>query len=148
MTSTWLSDLGHVAGLIKMEEEAQAKAKAAGKSEKEIDSIYYSMYGNGSPRADVVRKHLDSGVLVKLIAEKEATLLAMPTKERELEFHPQDPCYPYVLLGACAMTLGCRLPESYTAMLKKVYTGGLMTDALKQMERVLFGPNAYVNGTP
>jgi hypothetical protein len=87
------------------------------------------------PPPDVVRKHLDSGVLVKLIAQKEATLLAMPTKERELEFHRQDPCYAYVLLGACAMTLGCRLPESYTAMLKKVYTeGGLMPDALKQME--------------
>jgi len=125
-----ISEVGHEAGLTKLEEEAQAKAKAAGKSEKEIGSIYYSLYGNGSPRDDIVRKHLDSGALVNHIAKKEATLLAMPTKDREIEYHLQDPCYAYVLLGACAMTLGCRLPESYIAMLKILYTeGGLIPHA-------------------
>lgn len=76
-------------------------------------------------------------------------MLAIPAKDRELEFYLQDPCYVYLLLGACAMTLGCRLPEPYTAMLKMVYTeGGLMPDALKQMRKALFGPNGYNNGIP
>jgi hypothetical protein len=77
-------------------------------------------------------------------------MLAIPTKDDELRNCLQDPCYTYVLLGSCAMTLGCHLPESYLAMLKKVYTeGGLMPDALNQMKQALFGPNGYANdGTP
>jgi hypothetical protein len=82
-----------------------------------------------------------------MIAQKEATMLAMPTKNRELEFALQDPCYVYVLLGACAMTLGYPLPQGYIATLKKVYTeGGLMPDALKQMKKALAGPGGYRNG--
>jgi hypothetical protein len=76
-----ISELSHEAGLTKMEEEAQALAKAAGKDEKEVDRIYYSIDGNSCSNSDLVRKHLDSGILSKMIAEKEATLLAMPTKE-------------------------------------------------------------------
>jgi hypothetical protein len=143
-----VGDLGHEAGLTKLEEYAQAAAKAAGRSEKEVQGIYYSLYGGSAP--DVVRKHLNSGVLAKMIAEKEEAMLAIPTKDDELRNCLQDPCYTYVLLGACAMTLGCHLPESYLAMLKKVYTeGGLMPDALNQMKQALFGPNGYANdGTP
>lgn len=98
---------------------------------------------------ELVREYLHAGALVKLIAEKEADLLAMPTKDRELEFCLRNPCYIYLLLGACAMTLGYQLPEPYIAMLTKVNTeGGLMPDALKQMKTALFGPDGYVNGTP
>jgi hypothetical protein len=47
------------------------------------------------------------------------------------------------------MPLGCILPESYLAMLKKGYTeGGLMPDALKQMHKALFGPDGFQNGVP
>jgi hypothetical protein len=143
-----VGDLGHEAGLTKLEEDAQAAAKAAGRSQKEVQGIYYSLYGGSAP--DVVRKHLNSGVLAKMIAEKEKAMLAIPTKDDELKNYLQDPCYTYVLLGACAMTLGCHLPESYLAMLRKVYTeGGLMPDALNQMKQALFGPNGYANdGTP
>jgi hypothetical protein len=144
-----ISELSHEAGLAKMEEEAQAVAKAAGKDEKEVDRIYYSIVGHACSNPDLVRKQLDSGVLSKMIAEKDSTMLAMPTKERELEFHLQDPYYVFVLLGACAMTLGCQLPDSYVTMLKKVYTeGGLMPDALKQMKKALKGPHGYQNGEP
>jgi hypothetical protein len=130
-------------------EEAQSFAKTPGKDEKDIDDIHYSIYARCCSNPDLVRKHLDSGILVKMIAQKEATMLAMPTKERELEFALQDPCYVYVLFGACAMTLGCQLPEGYIAMLKKVFTeGGLMPDALKQMKKALAGPTGYRNGEP
>lgn len=79
---------------------------------------------------EIVRKHLDSGVLAKLI-----------TKKRE--------GYVLILLGACAMTLGCTLPLSFEEMLKKNFKHvGLMRDSLKQMNKALNGPNRYVNGVP
>jgi hypothetical protein len=92
-----------------------------------------------------VRAHLDSGVLAKLIKEKEDKMLA----EEQEPFSFRDLCYIYVLLGACAMTLGCQLPDSYISMLKKLYKeGGFMPDAVKQMKKALFGPNGYQNGVP
>jgi hypothetical protein len=60
-----------------------------------------------------VRAHLDSGVLEKLIKEKEAKMLG----NAEPEFL-RDPAYIYILLRACAMTLGCQIPDSYASMLK------------------------------
>lgn len=145
-----LSELGHEMGLTKLEEDMQAAARAAGKSEEEVDRIYLSIYGGGS-HPEVVRKHLDSGVLADFIKVREAKMLSIPdgTQDQQLEYLFRDPCYLYVLLGACAMTLGCHLPESYMAMLKKVYTeGGLMPDALKQMRKALFGPGGFKNGEP
>jgi hypothetical protein len=121
-----------------MEEEAIAKAEAAGAGKEVMRSISYSLYCSSDP--DFVRQHLDSGVLAKMIKEKEAKFYEPPEMFR-------DPVYLYVLLGACAMTLGCQLPDPYMAMLKKVYTeGGLMPDALKQMRKALFGPEGYKNG--
>jgi hypothetical protein len=137
-------------GLTKLEEEMCAAAKAAGKTDKEVDSIYLSIYSGGS-HPDVVRKHLDSGILADFIKVKEAKMLSIPdgTQNQKLEYMFRDPCYTYVLLGACAMTLGCHLPDAYLTMLKVVYTeGGLMPDALKQMHKALFGPNGFKNGEP
>ncbi|KAF9701064.1 hypothetical protein EKO04_000567 [Ascochyta lentis] len=143
-----LSELGHEMGLTKLEEDMQTAAKASGKSDEEVNDIYLSIYGGGS-HPDVVRKYLDSGVLVDLLKTKEAKMLSMPdgTQNQQLEYLFRDPCYGYVLLGACAMTLGCHLPESCIAMLKIVYTeGGLMPDALKQMRKALFGPDGFKDG--
>jgi hypothetical protein len=124
---------------------------------------YYSLYCPSHP--EFVRDHLNSGVLERMIKEQEVKILAPPTKWTFME----DPCYGkhalgidagsnftnavsfsvYVLLGACAMTLGCQLPDAYVSMLKKVYTeGGLMRDALKQMRKALFGPDGFKNGVP
>ncbi|KAJ4340756.1 hypothetical protein N0V95_007430 [Ascochyta clinopodiicola] len=143
-----LSELGHEMGLTKLEEDIQAAAKASGKSDEEVGRIYLSIHGGGS-HPDIVREHLDSGILVNFIKTKEAKMLSIPdgTQDQQLEYMFRDPCYAYVLLGACAMTLGCHLPDSYIAMLKIVYTeGGLMPDALKQMRKALFGPDGYTNG--
>lgn len=50
------------------------------------------------------------------------------------------------MVGDCAMRLGCQLPNSYIAMLKKVYKeSGLMLDTFKQMKKALFGPDNYKN---
>jgi hypothetical protein len=145
-------DMGHEAGLTKLEEDAQAVAKAQGKSEEEAErSIYYSLYAPCCSDIELVRNHLDSGVLVDLIAKKEAKILAPLTGSRDeaFEYWFSDPCYMYILLSACAMTLGCQLPASCIAMLKKVYTeGGLNPDAQRQMNKALFGPGSYKNGEP
>ena len=139
------------AGFFKLEKDAQAIAKAEGKSEKDVEGVSYIIYRPMCSDPELIRKHLDNGILVDLIAKKEAKMMDDPTgnKEKMLEYHMEDPCYAYVLLGACAMTLGCQLPNAYVAMLRKVYAeGGLMPDAQKQMKKALFGPDGYTNGVP
>lgn len=137
-------------GLTKLEEDMQATAKAAGKSEKEVDSIYLSIYGGGS-HPDAVRKHLDNDALVDLIKSLETKMLSIPdgSMNQKLDYMFRDPCYCYVLLGACAMTLGCHLPEPYVAMLKIVYTGTTKNPkALNQLRKALFGPGGFKDGEP
>ncbi|KAF2713548.1 hypothetical protein K504DRAFT_498355 [Pleomassaria siparia CBS 279.74] len=139
-----ISDLGGEAGLHTLEGEAAAQAKAAGEPEDVYTNISYSIYAPCCSDTDFVRNYLDSGVLETLTKAKKAKLLKPGST-----FDFNDPCYAYVLLGACAMTLGCRLPGSYVTMLKKVYTeGGLLRGALRQMKKALFGPNGFENGVP
>ncbi|EUC39278.1 hypothetical protein COCCADRAFT_31658 [Bipolaris zeicola 26-R-13] len=135
-----VSEMSDEAGLTKLEEEAQAP-----------HSIYYTIYRDICSDPELVRKHLDSGVLVDMIAKKESKMLSELTGslDQRLDYLTRDPCYAYVLLGACAMTLGCQLPDAYVSMLKKIYTeGGLMPDAQRQMKKALFGPGGYKNGRP
>jgi hypothetical protein len=150
-----VGELGHAMGLGKLEKEMRAAAKASGKSDKEVNSIHLCIYGgpppDGGSHPDVVRRHLDSGVLANFIKVKEARMMKIPDGSREqvMEFMFRDPCYEYVLLGACAMSLGCQLPQSFLDMLKLVYTEFYtMPDALKQMRKALFGPGGFKNGEP
>ncbi|KAH9880133.1 hypothetical protein J1614_002159, partial [Plenodomus biglobosus] len=144
-----LGEMSYEAGLDKLQEDAQALARAQGQSEEDVEQIYYSLYGDCCSDPELVRAHLDSGVLVDMIAKKEAKMLEIPSglEDCMLEYLLSDPCYAYVLLGACAMSLGCQLSTEYIAMLKKVYTeAGFMPDALSQLEAALFGPDRYENG--
>ncbi|KAI5376986.1 hypothetical protein J4E82_004361 [Alternaria postmessia] len=148
-----VSDLSHEAGLTKLGKDARVSAKAAGKSDEDIErDIFYSIYANLCSDPELVRRHLDSGILVDMIAKKETKMLTPRTtglKEKLFGDWSTDPCYEYILLGACAMTLGCQLPATYLAMLKKVYTeGGVMPDGQRQMKKALFGPGGYKNGEP
>ena len=140
-----------------LEEQAkeQAKAedgKAAGKGKRVTedggdcdDRIYYSIYANLCSDPELVRKYLDSGVLTRMIARYEAKMLA--NSEKRNGYHHDG--YKFILLGACAMSLGCHLPESYKAMMKKHFQSvGLMRDALTQMNKALNGPNGYKDGEP
>jgi hypothetical protein len=144
--------MGHELGLSKLQEDAQAVAKAQGKTEEEIErNIHYDLYAPCCSDPEVVRKHLDSGVLVDILSKKEAKILAPLTGSQDEAFEHwfSDPCYMYVLLSACAMTLGCHLPASCIALLKKIFTeGGLMPDAQRQMYKALFGPDGYKDGVP
>lgn len=140
-----MEDLNTEAKIPEFEDQARVLSKANCKDE----NFCYAIHGKFCSHPEVVGCYLDSGVLVNMKAKAESTMLAIPKKEQELENHLRDPCYVYVLLGACAMTLGCHLPASFTNMLKKVYTeGGLMPEALKQMRKALFGPHGYQNGHP
>ncbi|KAL1799961.1 hypothetical protein ACET3X_000303 [Alternaria dauci] len=147
-----VGDMGHQAGLTELEEAAKAVARSQGNSEEDTErSIHYDLYAPCCSDSEVVRKHLDSGALVEMIAKREAKILAPlnGSIDESAEYWFSDPCYMYVLLGACAMTHGCRLPASFLAMLKKVYTeAGLMPDAQRQMHKALFGPDGYKNGEP
>lgn len=145
-----VGELGDEMGLSKLQEDMEAAAKAEGKSEAEVCKIYLDIYGGGS-HPEVVRKHLDSGALAECIETWETKMLTVPTgsKDQQLEYFSRDPVYCYVLLGACAMTLGCHLPDSFLDMLKIVYTeSGFLSPALKQLRKALFGPNGFKDGVP
>jgi hypothetical protein len=143
-----VGDMSGEFGLYQMEEQHQAKAKANG-AKKAEDRIHYTIYAPACSDVELVRQHLDHGALAYVIAEKTTKLFSKPKEFNIEDFDFYYPCYVFVLLGACAMTLGCTLPQSYLAMLKKVYTeGGLMPDALKQMHKALFGPEGFQNGVP
>ncbi|KAF2019980.1 hypothetical protein BU24DRAFT_439880 [Aaosphaeria arxii CBS 175.79] len=121
-----VSELTHEAGVYDLENAERAKASAG-------DEIHYSLYAPLCTNVPAVRQHLDGGVLEKLITEKEKSLAIVP--KDPLANFGRDPCYVLVLLGACAMTLGCKLPDSYLTLLKK-------------MKKALFGSNGYKNGEP
>ncbi|KAI4619651.1 hypothetical protein J4E83_005506 [Alternaria metachromatica] len=147
-----VGDMGHELGLSKLQEDAHAVAKAQGKTEEEVErSIHYDIYAPCCSDPELIRKHLDSGVLVEMLSKKEAKILKPLTGSTDegLEYWFSDPCYMYILLSACAMTLGCHLPASCIALLKKIFTeGGLMPDAQRQMHKALFGPDGYKDGEP
>ena len=61
----------------------------------------------------------------------------------------REPGYIFMLLGACAMTLGCTIPKRYKTTMQKVYMCvGLPSDALVQIKKALKGPNGYKDGKP
>jgi len=110
------------------------------KEQEHNDRIYLSIYANHcstEAAVELVRHYLDSGILVSMVAKLEA-------KKRYSRIG-----YDYVLLGACAMTLGCHLPINFKLALMEVYDQvGLMDEGLTQMRKALHGPNGYVNGVP
>jgi hypothetical protein len=135
------SELADEAGLYIMQEKDQAKAKAAGDPEEVYKHISYEIYAPVCSDPDFVREYLDCGILKAMIEERETKILAPANWE--------GPVYEYVLLGACAMTLGCQLPDSYLAMLKLLYTEYMLfRDGREQMKKTLFGPDGFENGVP
>ena len=109
--------------------------------------LNYAMYANYCSEPGVVRKYLDFGVLHKMLnEEKEQMLICNPEENKSSS---GGPGYEYVFLGACAMTLGCTIPEDHKDAMRKVYMCvGLMHDAVAQMEKALTGSKSYQDGTP
>lgn len=98
------------------------------------------MYGGDAP--EEIRKHMDSGVLEKLFAKKEQEML----KPSKSAWHPD---YTFVLLGACAMTLGCRIHEHYKLQMQKHFLNvGMLETPERQIFKALNGPDGYQEGVP
>lgn len=115
---------------------------------KKPNEIYYSIYAKLCSDPKRVKAYLeDSGALAKMIRDRLARLNAPDPKKDAFR-----PGYVVVLLGACAMTLGCNLPVEFFQHLRASYAHrtrvGLMRDAITQMSKALFGPNGYSNGKP
>lgn len=150
LSNSTVGELGDEMGLSKLQDDMETAAKAESKSEEVVRNIYLTICGGGS-HPEVVRKHLDAGALAKCIKTWETKMLTVPngSKDQQIEYLFRDPVCCYVLLGACGMTLGCHLPDSFLDMLKIVYTeSGFLTPALKQLHEALFGPKGYKNGEP
>jgi len=90
---------------------------------------------------------MDDGALEGLIAK-----FVKKARNNERVNSAWRPRYVCVLLGACAMTLGCTIPASFKKYLCRTYKDpketGLMRDALVQMRKALFGPDGYIDGEP
>lgn len=148
------SDLGGEAGIYELEKAAVQKDPSL------KDKVYYTLgkshnarlqhlirsltalpVGGGDAQEEI-RNHLDSGVLAKLFAVKEKEMLKPPK-------HAWMPGYAFILLGACAMTLGCRIPERYKLSMRKHFLHvDLMETAERQISKALNGPEGYQDGVP
>jgi hypothetical protein len=120
------------------------------------EKIFYSLYAtqcSTSEAAEKVRNHLDSGILHTLAAKMVANY-----------FNPlvvsDYTCWGYVpvILGACAMSHGCRTLNSapgyhmyvrtFKEMLTAIFeTAPLMDAAKEQMKKALLGPDGFKSGS-
>lgn len=127
---------------------AMKNAKAlhkAGKLVGEIEtvSVHYVIYARVCSNPERIRKHLDTGVLARMLKDAEKKLKENYSGEYDSNG------YEFVLLGACGMSIGCELSPSIVTMMKKRYKNvGLMRDAKTQMEAALDEDTGYVNGNP
>jgi hypothetical protein len=143
--------LDQAAGLSALESKAKERAKhkqAQSKdanatkpndptnTDEEDDYLLISMYAGHCADIELVREHLDGGVLRKLIDEKKAT---MGNNDRAV--------YEFVILGACAMSLGCEIPDDFKQLLIEKYRSTeLPPMSLHAMQLALGdGPHRYRN---
>lgn len=57
--------------------------------------------------------------------------------------------YTFVLLGACAMTLGCSIPPRFKTQIQKHFLHvGMLECPERQMFKALNGPDGYQEGVP
>ncbi|KXT07044.1 hypothetical protein AC578_7175 [Pseudocercospora eumusae] len=86
-------------GLKRMEQTFNA---AASDLTKHVTYSVYAKQCSGPNAVEIVRKHLDSGVLAKLAA-KQVKAFFNPLKASDFTCHGQTCC----ILAACALSLGC-----------------------------------------
>lgn len=147
-----IGELGEQAGLSALEKKHAKDSNGRrfvygerpGGTDRDKD-ISYTVVGEMCSDLPLVRKHMESGVLASMSADWKKKMTA-PNSDSQWP----NPSYFFVLLGACAMSLGCRLPDAYKAALRnKFRNAGLMRDALTQMDTALNDPErGYKNGKP
>lgn len=122
------------------EKSSQGENKLTEEGEEKIDrSMYYSIHNPSDP--DTVRAHLEkTGALERVIDKYVAAFRA--AKSIEARYGPE---YKLVLLAACAMQLGCKLPPDFKKLVKKLYPYvGLMDEGCKQKDAL----DRYEDGDP
>jgi hypothetical protein len=157
-----VSDFYEPAGLAALEGKAKEKAKqkqaqskdgSASKPDnpagvdEDDDYPTLSLHASQCADIDLVREHLDGGVLRELVEQWKAKMEGNDDDDDDklAAFHRGYYGYRFMLLGACAMTLGCKLECDFKELLIKRYrTSGLMRDALYMMQLALGdGPDRY-----
>ncbi|KAK3613712.1 hypothetical protein LTR56_027718 [Elasticomyces elasticus] len=143
----YLNDLADVESLESKEEKAFREATGM---------MTYSLHPMGCASmaaAEKVRKHLDSGVLVKLCKK----MVANYFNPLSLDDYTAQGYVP-VILGACIMSYGCLTPleslpgyhmflTNYRQFLCGIFETAPMTDGAKvQMKKALHGPDAFKAG--
>jgi len=148
--------------------KARSKSKSANatganekdKSAKAVEQPELSLYAGHCDDVELVREALNAGVLQKLIDRYKAAMdeKAEYLKTAGLSEHDQvmgederdRAVYDFILLGACAMSHGAKIPSDFKELLINKYrTTQLQRDALGQMQVALGdGPNRYKEGVP
>lgn len=163
-----ISDMYEPAGLDALEDKAYEMAKKAKRhsagansdnapagDDDEVDegprlSLYAGLCTDDTD-IKLVRGHLDSGMLQKLINQKQ-TEIDEKAKGTDIEdeFERDRAVYDLILIGACAMSLGCKIPAKFKEVLIAKYrTTELQRDALGQMQVALGdGPDRYKEDVP
>ena len=140
----WAADLGRARYVGR---QSTQNAVNGGKPEAERH-LNYCMYAPFCSDPETVRKHVDSGRLATMLAEKENKMFSADAKVKASASRAGDG-YDYILLGACAMSLGCKIPEHHKSVMRKVYTSvGFLQEGVEQMSKALNGPKPYQDGKP
>lgn len=150
-----LDTIGHLdwaIGLHDLEEAARTKLskksdgeETEGKDDKH-DGLYYTVLGGGS-HPELVKKHIESTDGFK----KEMMRLLEVGKSTTHPFDWENRAYAGLLLGACAMTLGCDIPGfDFKAIMKQLLPLATETSKAqkKQLKKALAKKGGYVPGTP
>lgn len=114
-------------------------------SNEDDDYCELSVYAGHCADINLVREHLEAGVLRKLIDEKKAKMETSDEDNKMAAFNQSYAVYEFVLLGACAMSTGCKIPADFKELLIKKYrTTELQHDSLHAMQLALGdGPDRY-----
>lgn len=96
--------------------------------------IIYSMHSQGCTHPRVIRDFLDNGALSETIKKHE---------------DDDDQGYTLLMIGVCAMDLGCTLTEDFLDTLRRLLPDcSLLGDKAReeQIRKALFGPDGFENG--
>ncbi|PPJ51870.1 hypothetical protein CBER1_09071 [Cercospora berteroae] len=131
-------------GLDKLQNAAEAKSwDKESTSEDAHSELYSSLYCPSDVEA--VREHLETPDAATGLSPLDSALNKWEAKAfgTRPKYEYPDSGYAFVLLGACAMTLGCKLSPATLQNMRKMLTKcGLMPDALTQMDAALNGPGS------
>jgi hypothetical protein len=85
---------------------------------------------------------MDAGALSKLF-----TTYKIKVDDGDKGFYP--PSYKLIILGACAISLGCTLPDAFKTWLEHAHDKvNLMPKGVRQLSKALYGPDGAVPGKP